>query len=305
MKPGRKSVGYRGALSQGGRLVAIRRAAVAQPLATAQGLSLIHWASLSWPAQKKPSCVPTWLDAGARAFLGPVLRCVGMKIGRPKELRYQPGIFACNRALGRIRKFQDLARQHIRASGEVTLARPLAELLPKGTPAERQQKALVAEINKLIPLVAGDLHRGRLVPLIAWTERKKEFDEAFRQKLVKRDEQAHLILDYFYLHDHDTVGFQESLMGALDQGIGVFENYRRVSIWRKVNPISWLGFVLSIPVRALIEAGLISPERDEDTTMLKWILGLVQTAWVALIGYIVKVGGDHHLLERIWHRIFG
>jgi hypothetical protein len=183
--------------------------------------------------------------------------------------------------------------------------RPLAKLLPKNTPADREQKALVAEINKLIPLVASALHRGRLIPEIAWTEKNKEFDENFVQKLSKERHDAHLILDYFYLYEHETVNFQTSLVGVLDQGIGVYEMYRRGSVRRKLNPISWLGFLLSIPVRALIDAGLLSPERDADTTVLKWVLGLVQAAWVAFVAYLIKLATDHHLVERAWQRIFG
>jgi hypothetical protein len=221
------------------------------------------------------------------------------------ELRYPPGILECNRALKRIRKFKDLVRHHMRGSGEVGLARPLAELLPKDTATDRQPKALVTEINKLIPIIAVDLHRARLRPALAWTERTKEFDENFKQKWIKSNEEAHLILNYFYLNDHDTVGFRESLMGALDQGIGVYEMLRTASIRRKLNPLNWVGFVLSIPVRALMHAGLLSHERDEDTTVLKWILGVVQAGWVALIAYLGKVATDHHLVERVWHRIFG
>ena len=65
------------------------------------------------------------------------------------------------------------------------------------------------------------------------------------------------------------------------------------------------GFALSIPVRALIDAGLVSPVRDDDNTLLKWILGVVQTAWVGGLTYLGKLAVEHRLLERLWHFIFG
>jgi len=83
--------------------------------------------------------------------------------------------------------------------------RPLGALLPKNTPTDRYQKTLVAEINKSIPLVASVLHRARLIPEIAWTERNKEFDENVLQKFSKERHDAHLILDYFYLYEHETI----------------------------------------------------------------------------------------------------
>ena len=220
-----------------------------------------------------------------------------MKAEEPKVLRFPPGIFECHRALNRLRRFKDLTRHHLHRSQDATQS--LAELLPKNTPADRQQKALVAEINRLIPLVATALQAGRVVADIAWTERNERLDVPTEER-----HHAHLISDYFYLYERGTVHFQPMLVAVLDQGRGVYEMYRSASIRRKLNPISWIGFLVSVPVRVLIDAGLLSSERDEDTTVLKWVLGGVQAGWVALVAYLMKLAAEHDWIAPVLNRLF-
>ncbi|MGE3278094.1 MAG: hypothetical protein AB7O67_23540 [Vicinamibacterales bacterium] len=188
----------------------------------------------------------------------------------PKSFRFPPGYFACSRAIERLKKFQDLIRHHKRWAHQIEFARPLDQLIPKGTKPEHQHTVIEREINRLLPLVGQDLHMVGVPTGVSW----KKLEDAW---------------------DYDKP----------NQGIGVYDSMQSSARRRKFMPLSWLAYAVSIPVRVLIRAGLVSPFREGDTKVLDWTLGIIQAGWVVAIGWLSKAAAEGHWAQRTWHHIFG
>src|SRR5205807_8161356 len=118
-------------------------------------------------------------------------------IPRAPRLR-RPGYFQCKHILERLHRFQDLVRHDQRWGTEIGFARPLEQLLPKGTRPENRPTEIHRQIHRLVPLVIQDLKRGGIPMEVEWPNRRYDPE---KQRVVEEhaDRAYHLIGDYFQL----------------------------------------------------------------------------------------------------------
>src|SRR5919108_5721020 len=132
---------------------------------------------------------------------------------RPRQRR--PGYIQCERILKRLHRFQDLVRHDQRWGYEIGFARPLEELLPKGTRPVDQATEIDRQINRLIPLVVHDLRRVGIPAEVEW--RRKRYDAAKRDTVDEPGDRHHLIADYFHLPRDGYASAFKEVMGAIDR----------------------------------------------------------------------------------------
>lgn len=196
----------------------------------------------------------------------------------PFSLR-RPGYWRCRRVLRRLHEFQDLVRHLERWATDVENARPIEELLPKGTdtsPANafRVHQLIERQINRLIPLVS------RYLSAAAINTRAR-----FRYRGYPADEwrEGDLVAGYF--ENVPVEGRQERferLMRCLETGIGVYEERQRGAIRDGLNPLYWLALTLRLPITVLEMAGLITTY-EEHSQFVKAYVWLVKVVMLSVL----------------------
>lgn len=158
-------------------------------------------------------------------------------------------------------------------------ALPIEELLP-GVEENDRRRVIDREINRLIPLVDAALHRVSIETRVALAD--FEFDlEAGKQKKVNH--WYELIEHYFQLprDGRKAQDFFQLLMETLERGIGALEEARRMAVRRAFSPITWLAWIVEIPIIVLARAGV--PMEDASSK------GVQAVAWVLRLGMLAAV----------------
>jgi len=203
----------------------------------------------------------------------------------PRRPRYAPGYIQARRALEKIKRFKALIAHDQKWGGHFQHVQPLAELLPPNTLPERQQVVLEETINKSIPLVSYYFWLGGIYSEIGWTDNTMEWDyEKGDARPKNKRRSADAVLDYFLIKRNDKNGaLFELQMHACDQALGYYEDMLSISLRRKLNPITWLGFIVSLPVRILDAAGINSQDSQGPAmAIFGWVLRIAFLAALAL-----------------------
>ena len=204
----------------------------------------------------------------------------------PFHLR-RPGYWRCRQVLRRLHEFQDLVRHRERWAPDIEIARPLEELLPKGTdisPANgfRVIQLIERQINRLIPIVSRNLLRGGINTRIRCRVRNHPQDE-WRE--------VDLVLGYFErLPDGGQQERYERLMRCLEAGIGVYEERQRGAKRDSLNPVHWLALILRLPITIMESAGLITTHEEHSrfVRVYAWLMQVVML--LLLIMLATKLG---------------
>ena len=155
-----------------------------------------------------------------------------------------PGYFACRRAIDRLGRFQDLARHHQGWAHQIDFARPLDQLLPGGYKPAQEPWVIQRELNRLIPAVLFCLQDAGIPTTVIHRHGASEH-------------RSDLIANYFELlrcsSDAETF---DLLIATLDRGIGVCEAAKSNAIYRKLNPMHWVAYLMRLPLTLLELAGL-------------------------------------------------
>jgi hypothetical protein len=220
---------------------------------------------------------------------------------QPRRPRFAPGIFACKRAVVRLTEFRDLVAHDQRWGGHFQQARPLTELLPPGTPRDRQHLVVEQVINKRIPSTWVILHNAGIPTDVAWTDNRLVWDyDAKDTRPRNKRSSADLVADYFQvLRDDQNGELFEMLIHVLDQSVGYYDDMQKRAWKRKYNPLDWIAYVFSLPVRILDRAGLLrEPTPSTGMAIFEWILRIVFAAILLFGAYL-----GMKIPEAIWQLI--
>jgi len=187
----------------------------------------------------------------------------------------QPHYFLCRRVLMRLERMQNLIR--LREPWERDLARP-DPAVPE-TDIHGREIALAREINRLIPLIVHHLDLAGISTEAVGQDWDEHFDgQQMTRRQVERD--WNVFEDYFELSARsDSYQLQ---MQALERGIGWYSVRKERAFWELFSPISWIAFVIQIPIKALERAGV--PMEDASS---KGVLGI---AWVLRLSMLTLLG---------------
>lgn len=204
---------------------------------------------------------------------------------RKPRLR-RPGYFQCRRILDRLRRFQDLVRHDQRWGSEIAHARPLEQLLPPETKPEHRGTEIDRQIRRLIPLVVRDLKRAGIPTRSTWRIPEERYDHDKRRMVEKVETLTyHLVGDYFILPRDGYATSFTAVIGALDEGIGAYEELKRRGFWELFNPLAWIAHLLYAPTWVLERAGLIDPDEPGSPVLVgyAWLLRVILLIVFALI----------------------
>jgi small basic protein len=203
--------------------------------------------------------------------------------------RFPPGYFACKRTIAELERFQELLRHHRRWAHQIQFARDLKELIPADTKPEHEHTVIEREMNRLIPLVAQSLELVGITTVVSWTTIEDQWWEG-QSKYAPKEHQQNLILNALHLPDKEgRATFFDALLGYLDRGIGAYTELKKRAIRRKYNPVAWIAFVMSLPIRVISRAGLESD--DSESTIVSayaWFIRIV--VGIILVFMATKLG---------------
>jgi len=182
------------------------------------------------------------------------------------------GYLACRKILERLEIFKDLVRHNSPYGGYIgkEFARPLEELITENIPPGRMYDILEQHINQLIPLVHRDLFYARISLGATRGEAGSEAERHYD-----------MILQFFEFIRDGGGNVYNMVIGALDQGIGYYKAKKHQAFWDIFNPVSWIAFILRIPLIIIQKTGLVIDEKGAS-----WILkiyGLIIRALILLI----------------------
>ena len=185
----------------------------------------------------------------------------------------------CRDRIDALQRFADLVRHHQRWAPQMPLARPLDELIPEDTPPAQRHEVIEREIRRLIPSVTRALKAAGVATVFRRQKEEMAFDwdkGAHRPKEIVTTHDV--IRDYFNLPKGDSrerVQYFDLVLGAVEEGVGYYQDELNSAIRRRWNPLHWLGWVLSLPIRLLEEAGLKGEEmRSVAATVYTWVVKL-------------------------------
>jgi hypothetical protein len=176
---------------------------------------------------------------------------------RPLFYRPSPGFWRTRYILKQAKKFQDLIRHRERWASDIDLAQPLKKLLP-GIPEALWVQSIDLEIGKLQRPVHWALNHFGVSTSTLYKDRyAPEAEEPRRYDLV---------LDYFRLPrvSGETHAPFEAVMSIMNQGIGVVEVHKRHTAWNLINPISWIAYLIRLPITVMERAGFMGNEKTEE-----------------------------------------
>jgi len=211
---------------------------------------------------------------------------------RPLFYRPSPGFWRTRYILKQARKFQDLIRHKERWASDIDLAQPLKKLLP-GVPEALWIQSIDLEISKGQRLVHWALNHFGVPTSTLYKDRYAPEGEKPRQ--------YDLVLDYFRLPrvSGETHAPFEAVMSMMNQGIGVIEMHKRQTAWNLINPISWMAFLIRLPITVMERAGFMGHERTEELMLGAYAKFMRFVMAIILIFAAVRLG-----IKIPWQELF-
>ena len=169
------------------------------------------------------------------------------------------------------------------------LACLLTELLPGVSEYDPGRPELLkCEIARLLPLVHTYLDWADIPTLVRRTEPDTYHDkETGRLVMGEREvERWDLIEDYFEhaFGEGPSAATFNMLMQTLESGIGVYEAARDAAFRDLLNPLSWIAWLVGLPLTVLERAGLAG---EASTSVVgrtyAWIIRVVMVALLILV----------------------
>lgn len=176
-------------------------------------------------------------------------------------------------------------------------AKPIEELLPKGTPKDHRLHEIIdQQINRSIPVVMQILHDVGFDTRIYKESDEIEWDFEKKHQVKKpKTEEWDLIHDYFDLPHSPDARTYKLLMQTIERGIGYYEARKKVELRSMVNPISWIAWVIRLPFVILGRAGM--EDKNIVVDMYKWLIRIIM--FVILILIMTKLGISINWAELI------
>lgn len=193
-----------------------------------------------------------------------------------------PSYWTTNRRIERLTRFKNLVIHHQRWAGDIDTAPSLEDLFPGenldvGSYGASQRIEL--EIRQGLMVAFRDLQQAGIT-----ARTNINVYSQVEQRETMRD--CDLILDYFRLHDRDdNQRAYESLLQRLDMGIGVYQASLPATRRALYSPISWMAYVIRIPVAIFERAGLASHPKTQEKLIdaYAWVMRIAMLAAVLLI----------------------
>jgi hypothetical protein len=196
-----------------------------------------------------------------------------------------PTYWQCRRAIGWLKRFQGLLIHRERWGTYMDSAPPIEELLP-GVRENDRPRVIDREINRLIPLVSSVLHYISIPTVVSQSD--YEHDLTSEKLALKEVERNYDLVEHYFELPRQGRGRQQFftlLMQTMERGIGGFEESRQAAIRRAFSPITWLAWVVEIPIKVLERAGVpMEDASSKGVQVIAWILRLGMVGLVALIG---------------------
>jgi len=210
----------------------------------------------------------------------------------PRKTRLiPPGYLECKSIIKRLETLKDLIFYYCPFAGYDEYATtPLEELIPGDFTRRMRDMKIKEYICKLIPLVRESLFFGKINVAILSTRYKRG------RKVVREFD---IILDLFdYLNGARTKPY-DVVVNTLNQGIGYYENAEHRAFWELFNPLSWIAFILRIPLLIIQKAGLVSDEEVASKILIfyVWLVRIIILTGIAFL--TAKLG-----ISIPWHLIF-
>jgi len=203
-----------------------------------------------------------------------------------RRIRFPPSYWACKKIVENLKRFQDLLRHHYRWAHQVEFARPIHELIPPDTKPQDEQSVIDREINRMLPRVYRNLELVGVTTGVSWTEIEDQWWKTEGDKYAPKKHSNDLLLNCLHLPTQGSrAGFFDQLIAFLDQAIGAYEDLQRAAVRRMRNPLHWIAFVISIPIRIFDRAGF-----DLNGTEWKIVVWILQVlVGLGLILVLVKL----------------
>jgi hypothetical protein len=203
----------------------------------------------------------------------------------------------CRRLIGWLKRFQGLVIHREKWGIYMQDAAPIEELLP-GVDENERWRIIDREINRLVPLVSFALNRIYISTQVTLTDYASEVKEG--QLAKKQINRTYSLIDnYFELpRGNRRQDCFRLLMQALERGVGGLEEEKRTAVRMAFSPISWLAWVVEIPIRVLERAGVpMEDASSKGVHAIGWVLRLGMFIVVAFVA--AKLG-----LSVPWEKLF-
>lgn len=203
-----------------------------------------------------------------------------------------PGYLECKGIIKRLEIFKNLVLHYCPlADYDKYYTTPLKKLISGDFSEEMIFSKIKERISRLIPLVSDDLFYGKINVNILSTRSK------LGKKVVKVFD---IISDiYKYLNGASSRSY-DVVTDTLNQGIGYYENAKRRAFWELFNPISWIAFILRIPL--LVIQKTVGEFSDEEVAskFLKFYVWLLRIIILAVLAFLAAKLG----ISIPWHILF-
>jgi len=205
--------------------------------------------------------------------------------------------FSCKRAINTLRQFQDLVRHNQKWVARVDFDPSFLEkTTPPTTPQEERPEHFKKHINKLIPIVRNYLELAGINTKIRFITEGYEIEA----NLIDGQEYD-LVENYFELRRSSKAKSQafNFLMNNLDRGVGFYEEKQRIAFQKLFNPLSWIAFILHIPIWVIQEAGF-GTDKEVQSKLLQGYAWIVRLLMLAILALVLTWMG----VSFPWHEIF-
>jgi hypothetical protein len=158
-------------------------------------------------------------------------------------------------------------------------ALPIEELLPEVDENDRW-RVIEKEINRLVPLVSSVLDYVEIPTDVTLTDH--DYDLVEGRTVRKKVKRSYDLIDHYFelpREGRQREEFFRLLMQTLERGIGGMEELQRVAVRRAFSPITWLAWIVEIPIKVLARAGVpMEDASSKGVQVVGWGLRLAMFA---------------------------
>lgn len=172
---------------------------------------------------------------------------------------------------------------------------PVEELIPAFNHPIERDRLLRSVINRLIPLVSRYLAYAEIPTELVITEPELNEEGTGLPKLVPRERD---MIDHLFelLQRRDQFATYTFVMQAAERGIGVYEDLKETQRRLRHSPLTWIGWMLRLPITVLERAGVETDEASSKVVagygwFLRIAMGAVLSSLAALLSLLAtKLG---------------
>ena len=164
------------------------------------------------------------------------------------------------------------------------------ELFPE-TDEKDQHNILRTEINKLIPVVEVLLSIVEISTTLAYTQRELQgISDSLNPQYKEKKTTVNVLGNYFDILHREELKCRETLIDAIDRGIGYFGELKKLSLRACFNPLRWIAILLRLPIMILEYANLIDSEASK-TKFIEAYAWVIRALMFVLISFLAAKMG--------------